>query len=205
MLFQDFHKAMSAQAVFSSNQVYAWRPGFSKNNIGRWVKNGLLIKLRNGYYTFSEFLDEPNFSLFLANQIYKPSYISLHTALAFHGLIPESVIQTTSVTTRKTNNFQNLFGGFSYKTIKPQIFFGYDPAPSSTGRTLLMAKPEKALLDLLYLYPFYQTEDDFEALRLDEYFLEESLNVGLLLSFTEKFKSEKMAKRVKSLIKVYKL
>jgi len=205
MLYQEFHSAMSAQAFFTSNQVYAWRPGFDKNNLSRWTKKGLLIKLRNGYYTFPEFLSESNFGLFLANKIYKPSYISLHTALAFHGLIPEAVVQFTSVSTRKTKTFENSFGTFSYKTIKAQVFFGYDPIPFTGGKTLLMAKPEKALLDLLYLYPFYKTEDDYANLRLDEYFIEESLNVDLLQSYTKKFKTVRLAKRIKSLLNVYNL
>ncbi|NCA85892.1 MAG: hypothetical protein EOM83_10000 [Clostridia bacterium] len=202
MLFQEFHSAMSAPAIFTSNQVYAWRPEFDKNNLSRWTKKGLLIKLRNGYYTFPEFLHQPNFALFVANKIYKPSYISLHTALAFHGLIPETVVQLTSVSTHKTNTFENPFGTFSYKTIKTQIFFGYDPLPLSGEKTLLMAKPEKALLDLLYLYPFYKTEDDFLNLRLDECFIEESLNIELLQSFADRFKSATLAHRVKNLLNV---
>lgn len=205
MLYQEFHKTMSEEACFTSNQVYAWRPGLDKNNMGRWVKNGLLVKLRNGYYTFPEYLQEPNFAFFLANRIYRPSYISLHTALAFHGLIPESVVQITSVTTLKTNKFQNRFGIFSYKTIKPQGLFGYDHLPFSKGRNLLMAKPEKALIDLLYLYPFYQTEADLEALRLDEDILKEIVNTELMQSFAAKFKNTTLEKRVKLLIGIYNL
>ncbi|MCK9271855.1 MAG: hypothetical protein WC271_08570 [Bacteroidales bacterium] len=202
MLFQEFHSAMSAPAIFTSNQVYAWRPGFDKNNFTRWTKKGLLIKLRNGYYTFPEFLHEPNFAFFVANKIYKPSYISLHSALAFYGLIPETIVQLTSVSTRKTNTFENPFGTFSYKTIKPQVFFGYDPLPFSGEKKLLMAKPEKALLDLLYLYPFYKTKNDFLNLRLDESFIEESFNIELLQSLADGFKSATLANRVKNLLKV---
>jgi predicted transcriptional regulator of viral defense system len=205
MLYQEFYKTMSEQACFTSNQVYAWRPGFDKNNLGRWVKKGLLVKLRNGYYTFPEYLQEPNFAFFLANRIYRPSYISLHTALAFHGLIPESVVQITSVTTLKTNKFQNRFGTFSYKTINPQGFFGYDHLPFLKGRNLLMAKPEKALIDLLYLYPFYQTGDDLEDLRLDEGVLSEGVNIELLRSYSSKFHNMALNKRVELLIGVYNL
>jgi len=32
---------------FNINQVYAWQPGFDKNNLTRWVKQNLLVKLRN--------------------------------------------------------------------------------------------------------------------------------------------------------------
>jgi predicted transcriptional regulator of viral defense system len=205
MLYQELYKTMSGQACFTSNQVYAWHPGFDKNNMGRWVKKGLLVKLRNGYYTFPEYLDEPSFAFFLANRIYRPSYISLHTALAFHGLIPESVVQITSVTTLKTNKFQNRFGIFSYKTIKPQGLFGYDHLPFSQGRNLLMAKPEKALIDLLYLYTFYTTEEDLIGLRLDEDILKEIVNTELMQSFTVKFNNAALKMRVELLIGVYNL
>ena len=44
------------------------------------------------------------------------------------------------------------------------------------GRGLLFATPEKALLDLLYLNPFYKTEQDMEELRLDEDFMQSEFN-----------------------------
>ena len=205
MLYQDFHKAMSLQACFSSNQVYAWRPGFDKNNLGRWVKKGLLIKLRNGYYTFPQNIDEPNFAYFLATRMYRPSYISLHSSLSFYGLIPESVIQVTCVSTLKTNTFRNIFGEFSYRTIKPRGFFGYNHLPSAKGRIVYMAKPEKALLDLLYLYPFYKSDNDFKVLRFDEYFLEEKLNIEQLMAYTVKFKNVALEKRVRTFLNTYNL
>ena len=205
MLYQKFYKTWFKQACFTSNQVYAWRPGFDKNNLGRWVKKGLLLRLRNGYYTFPEYLEESNFALYSANRIYKPSYISLYTALAFHGLIPESIVQITSVTTLKTANLQNQFGAFTYKTIKPQCFFGYDHLSFLKERSLLMAKPEKALLDLLYLYPFYQTGDELKALRLDKDLLQEIVKVDLMLLYVLKFSNKALEKRVKLLLSAYNL
>ena len=103
------------------NESHAEFLGFDKNNLSRWVKKGYLIKLRNGYYTFREYMATQNINLYLANRIYRPSYISLHTALAFYGLIPESVTQTTSVSTLKTALFRNTIGVFSYKKIKKEV------------------------------------------------------------------------------------
>jgi hypothetical protein len=68
-----------------------------------------------------------------------------------------------------------------------------------------MAKPEKALIDLLYLYPFYQTGDDLEDLRLDEGVLSESVNIELLRSYSSKFHNMALNKRVELLIGVYNL
>ena len=203
MLFQEFYKVMFDQGYFTSNQVYAWHPGFDKNNLGRWAQKGLLLKLRNGFYSFPEYLKQPNFGFYLANRIYKPSYISLHSALAFYGLIPESVVQITSVTTLKTAEFQNAFGTFTYKTIKPQAMFGFDYLPFMNDRTLLLAKPEKAILDLLYLYPFYKTENDFESLRLDEEIMAETIKKEIMLNYLEKFANKVLENRVHLLLKVY--
>ena len=89
---------------------------------------------------------------YFANRMYRPSYVSLHTALAFYEMIPEAVVQTTNVTTLKTADFQNDLGEFSYKSVREDLMFGYDIKPIADGRTVQLATPEKALLDLLYLY-----------------------------------------------------
>ncbi|MBQ9398373.1 MAG: hypothetical protein IJU08_07755 [Bacteroidales bacterium] len=39
--------------------------------------------------------------------LYGPSYVSLHWALRWYGLIPERVETVTSVTTRHTREFEN--------------------------------------------------------------------------------------------------
>jgi predicted transcriptional regulator of viral defense system len=81
--------------------------------LGRWVRQGYLVRLRQGYYALPEFRKSTEFVLWLANIIYKPSYISLHTALSFYGIIPVAVPQITSVTTLKTIGFSNDFGEYS--------------------------------------------------------------------------------------------
>ena len=115
MVYQDFRNAFIDQVCFTSNQIYVWYPGFDKNNLGRWVRKRYLIKLRNSFYTFRELLDTPNLTLYVANRIYRPSCVSLHTALAFYGLIPEAVARITSVSTLKTAGIENDLGSFSYK------------------------------------------------------------------------------------------
>lgn len=203
MIFQEFRKAFFDVGCFTTAQVYAWRPGFDKNNLGRWVRKGLLVKLRQGHYSFPEYLDHPGFELFIANRIYKPSYVSLHSALAFYGLIPEAVVQTTSVTTLKTQSFDNRFGTFSYKSVKTELFFGYEIKPMAQDRHILMAKPEKALIDLLYLYPFYSSAEDMESLRLDEDVMHENIDETLMRDYSERFYSKALGNRVDVLLKTY--
>jgi len=83
--------------------------------------------------------------------------------------------------------------------------FGYDLKSIADGRTLQIATPEKALLDLLYLYPFYNTEQELEDLRLDEDFLQENLDRKLIEEYTLNFKNKALESRIQILKKTYNL
>jgi len=205
MTFLEFKSKMFDLACFSIYQVYAWQPGFDRNNLSRWTKKGYLIRLRQGFFAFSDYKNKPDYSLYFSNRIYRPSYISLHTALSFYGMIPEAVIQITSVTSLKTASFTNDFGEYSYKNVKESLMFGYELKPMPDRRNIQFASPEKALLDLLYLYPFYDSEKDFEELRLDEDFMQDDLKKDLLMDYCAKFQSKVLERRVKLLFKTYHL
>ncbi len=205
MNFIDFKNQLFELACFNIHQIYAWQPDFDRNNLTRWVKKGYIIRLRQGYFTFPEYKNKPDYYLYLANQIYRPSYISLHSALAFYGMIPEVVVQITSVTSLKTASFTNDFGEYSYNSIKESLMFGYELKPIADNLTIRFATPEKALLDLLYLYSFYDNEQELEELRLDEHYLSKELNKNLLISYNTKFQSTALNNRVKLLFKIYDL
>lgn len=205
MTFLEFKNQLFDLACFNIYQVYAWQPDFDRNNLTRWVKKGYLVRLRQGYFAFSEYKSRQDYSLYFANRIYRPSYISLHTALAFYGMIPEAVVQITSVTSLKTISFSNDFGEYSYKNLKENLMFGYELKPIADNRTMQFATPEKALLDLLYLYPFYDNEQELEELRLDEDYLHDDLDKDLLVNYCDKFQNKALARRVKLLFKTYDL
>ncbi len=205
MSFLEFKNKMFDLACFNIYQIYAWQPGFDRNNLTRWTKKGYLIRLRQGYFAFPEYQSKPDYSLYFANRIYRPSYISLHTALAFYGIIPETVVQITNVTSLKTASFSNEFGEYSYKNVKENLMFGYELKPMTNNRTIQFATPEKALLDLLYLFPFYDNEQELEELRLDEDYLHNDLNKDLLMEYCSKYQSKALDHRVKLLFKTYEL
>lgn len=205
MTYLEFRTQFFDWGCFSVQQVYAWKPGFDRNNLTRWVKKGLLVRLRQEYFAFPEYLRQPDFAQYIANRIYRPSYISLHTALSFYGMIPEAVVQITSVSTLKTASFRNLFGEYSYKSVKNGLMFGYEPRPMLDGRTILFATPEKALLDLLYLYPFYDSKEELEQLRLDEDYMQEELNRERFCEYLDRFRNKTLEKRASLLMKIYEL
>jgi len=190
---------------FNINQVYAWQPDFEKNNLTRWAKQNLLVKLRNSWYSFPEHLKMPNIQYFVSNKIYNPSYISLHSALAFYGIIPEAIVQTTAVSSLKKANFENIFGSFSYQQVLPELMFGYEQKSFLNKQSLIFASPEKAILDLLYLYPQYNNKQEIKELRFDEEFMQEDLNTERLNEFAEKFQSKTVRNRVDLLLKIHDL
>lgn len=118
--------------------------------INRLVKEGYLISLKRGLYLVTNKISGkmPNLSL-LANHIYSPSYVSLHYALRYYGLIPEYVHLVMSVTTNHSRQFTNTIGHFSYYQVSP-IYFSIGICSVETeGTNSIMATPEKALCDLI--------------------------------------------------------
>ena len=118
-------------------------------------------------------------------------------------MIPEAIIQITSVTSLKTSSFRNEFGEYTYNSVKPEIMFGYEPKPFADGRVILFATPEKALLDLLYLNSFYKTHNDMVDLRLDEDFMCEDFNIEIFKEYAERIGSKSLNERVNTLLTTY--
>lgn len=203
MDYLSFRERMAPMGCFNINQLLLWEKDFDRNNLTRWCRKGLLMKLRNEYYAFPEFRQVPDAARYVANRIYAPSYISLHSALSFYGMIPEEVVQITSVTTLKTATFKNGFGAFHYQNVKTELYFGYERKTLLNGRGLLFATPEKALLDLLYLNPYYKTEEEMENLRLDEDFMQNELDRERMDTFLERMGSKALCQRAAKLKKVY--
>lgn len=197
--YLQFRETMHLYGCFNVQQVKIAFPDFDRTNYTRWVKQGLLLRLRQEWYAFPDMLKETDFARFVAERIYRPSYISLHSALSFFGMIPESVVRITSVSTLKTVSFDNDFGQYSYQSIKPSCFFGYEPRQTMSGRSFMLAHPEKALLDLLYLYPQYNTEEEIEELRLDEDYMTSELNLERLEEYQHRINSKALDARVKLL------
>lgn len=205
MNFIEFRHDLFDLVCFNINQVYAYHPEFDKNNLTNWAKKGYILKLRQGYYTFPEYLSFPGFTFYIAHRIYRPSYISLHTALSFYGLIPEAVSTITCVTSLKTRKFINDFGRFSYQSVKETAFFGYELKTVGDNKSFQIALPEKAIVDLFYFNPFYSTEKDFVDLRFDKDYLHDELDIDRFKSYSVRFSNSALEKRVERFIKAYEL
>ena len=193
MYWNNLRSQLQKKPIFTLSDVIKWFPieaeGQISVQLSRFASAGQLTQLRNGLYTLSEYkIMDP---LILAEPLRQPSYVSLETALNYHGLIPDIPAEITSVSTRRTKSFNTQFGKYSYKSVKRELFFGYKyiTTNENLGMGYKIAEPEKALLDYLYLNT--QVEDiDELRLRSDE------LNLAKLNRYSEPY-----TRRVKKLIK----
>jgi len=155
------------------------------------VKKGYLIRLKNGLYAFSREKEKLR-GEGIAFLLCQPSYLSLESALAWYGFIPEIVYAYTSVTARITRTFENVCGRFIYRHMKSELFWGYVEMKTDYG-PYLMAEPEKALLDYFFLnLARIKNEDDFENIRLNEEQMYQTLNKDKFLKYLNVFGVKKM-------------
>ncbi len=138
--------------------------------IKRALKEGALIHLTKGVYYRGNYLQSKLPHPFeLSHYLRWPSYISLESALSFHGLIPEAIYTTTSVTFLRKSTLENSFGIFSFYTLPKAHFFLGVSRESSADGTFFVASPWKAITDYIYCYRknWNNMEPFFESLRLD--------------------------------------
>ncbi|MFY9462820.1 MAG: hypothetical protein WAP52_01400 [Candidatus Sungiibacteriota bacterium] len=115
--------------------------------VHRYTKRAFIVRVKRGLYAFADALP-PEF--YIANKLYEPSYISLESALSYHRVIPEIVYEITSVTPKSTRRFETIGKVFTYHTIKKAAFTGYT-IQKQNGFSFIIAEPEKAFVDALYL------------------------------------------------------
>ena len=116
--------------------------------------------------------------------------------------IPEEVFQITSVGTKKTMEFRSPLAHFTYRHIKPPLFFGYRLLGDEGGRVLL-ADPEKAILDYLYLHPHLKTADDFRGMRFNEDEFHQKVNIATFRHYLASFASKALAKRAQCFLTIF--
>ena len=103
----------------------------------------------------------------LANEMRRASYISMQSALAWFGCIPEYVSAVTSVTTERPEVLETAKGRIIFRHIKKDLLWGMTRVDVSPSQVALVALPEKALIDLLYLTPGSDHADYLDELRLE--------------------------------------
>ncbi len=160
-----------------------------RSKVTQMLRNKEIIRVKKGIYIFGQKYRNSIVSLeILANQIYGPSYVSLEYALSYYGLIPEFVAEITSVTTKRKKEYETPIGRFSYLPIPTHLFsVAFTLEQVAPYGSALLATPEKALADLLYVRKFeVSTSADLESLLFDNLRLGEvmikNLRIGVLES-----------------------
>jgi predicted transcriptional regulator of viral defense system len=192
MNFVHFKNSLRDFPVFSIADIRAAHGDFDRRRLSEWQKKGYIKKIIKGHYLFSELDINEGMLWAIANKIYKPSYISFETAMSHYRLIPESIYMITSASTRRTYLFETPVARFSYRTIKPALFFGYSLLPGG----IKMAFMEKAIIDYFYINPSVRTEDDFSSLRLNKEEMLSRLNKKRLGEYMGRFNQKRLSKRM---------
>jgi hypothetical protein len=124
---------------------------FPRNKLSQLCRTGEIVRVKKGLFVPSaRGTDAPPVDpLILAALIYGPSYVSLDTALAHHGLIPERVAEITCMTTKRARTFRTPVGRFTYHPLNPRAFSYGMTIQSAHGGTYFLATPEKAMCDRL--------------------------------------------------------
>ncbi|MBU4561989.1 hypothetical protein KKB17_01090 [bacterium] len=195
MKFLELKNELKDFSIFSLNEIRNIDPNFYRSRLNEWQDKGYIKKVIRGYYIFSDLQLSEEILFKIANRIYLPSYISLESALSYYHLIPESVYGITSISTRRTYSFKTSIGEFTFRTVKPQLFFGYH-LMNYRELYLKMASVEKAILDYFYLHPDIETEQDFDSLRINKEMFFEQVDEGKLMNFLGRFNQKKLAGRI---------
>lgn len=188
--------------VVSLVSIRSFIPGLRSETISRWNRSGKILIVAPGYYLLPDKKRDETDLFAIANRIYSPSYVSLESALSYYRLIPETTLAVTSVCTRKTRRINSPLCAFIYRSIQPQYFFGYE---AKTGRkhSFLMASPERAIIDTLYLRRDISSAKDMLELRFDtEVF--KALNTMEILNLADRFNKPWLTGKVKELLEVMK-
>jgi len=142
----------STKTIFTNKDLaLIWEERDSKklnSKIAYYVKRGVLIRLSRGIYSKEKLYDSRE----LATSIYSPSYISFETALRDAGMIFQHY-DTLFVASKWSKNLKINGKSFTLRKMKESIL--YNPEGIVKKDNYSIATPERAFLDMIYIYPRY--------------------------------------------------
>ncbi|OPL19090.1 MAG: hypothetical protein AVO35_12510 [Candidatus Aegiribacteria sp. MLS_C] len=162
--------------------------------VHRALESGELIKLKRGLYLLDPALTGQTVSVYsIANRLVPESYISMETALSYHGWLQEAPVAVQScIPSGRSRSYGNPIGEFVYRTLPAlgsDYYLGVNRNEISKN-VYMIAGIERALGDTLY---FRQSEwrgisGLCDELRIDMSVLEE-LDITLLGKLEEFYRS----------------
>ena len=207
MKFEKILQEFSGNPFFELRELRSLAPESDSqlmNQLSQWVKQEKLVRLRKGKYllssTYRKFTPS---TYYISNYLYRPSYVSLATALQFYDLIPEAVAPVQAITTRHGREWTNELGRFEYRKIKQERFWGYREevlGKIPAQNRFLVARPEKAILDLMYIQNGEWTKERIIEMRFQSL---ESLNFDRFQEYSERFNSPKIKRAARRFVELY--
>ena len=177
MKFQDLVAIVADEPLFNTGLLLAGAqdPAAVRQQLSRWVRSGKVQQLKRGLYALAPPWQRCRPHPFLlANRLVPGSYVSGLSALAFSHAIPEYVAEVTGMTGGRPHCRDFSSRRFSFRHLKASLMFGYRLVDLGDGQQAFVARPEKALLDAVYLVPggdelpyLQELRLNFEALDLD--------------------------------------
>jgi len=159
--------------------------------IKRLITSKVLLKIEKNKYLLK---NAKIHDFILANFIYQPSYVSFESALNFYGILSQFPYEVANATSKKTKAKKIENRLFNYIHIKKDLFWGYEKKEE-----FLIAIPEKALLDQLYL-----ASKGLKKVSLDEYnfsFINFKRLKSYLSNFPQTRQFKSMVKNLKEYVK----
>jgi predicted transcriptional regulator of viral defense system len=196
MEFQELLDIIHDEPVFDTGLLLAGdaKPTDVRRQLSRWNKAGKIYQLRRGLYSLAPpFQKKVPHPFLVANRLLSASYVSLQSALAYYGMIPEHVPVTTSVTTSRPASWETPLGIFDFRHVQIPFFDGFRMVDLGERQQAFIAAPEKALLDLIYLEPGGETLDYLAELRLSNL---ERLDWKLLEHLASKIEKPKLLRAI---------
>ena len=115
--------------------------------LSRLAETEHVVRLIRGRWAFPERVDP--MALPEALTAPTPAYVSLFSALYHHSMIEQIPTTIYAMTLAPTRRVRTPLAAVSLHQVVPSFFFGFETTREGTK----IATPEKALLDVLYLYP----------------------------------------------------
>jgi len=150
--------------------------------IERLISQGILLPITKGKYRYA-YKEASDFEI--ANFIHNPSYLSFESALNFYGILIQTPYQMLSATTARSKTIEANNKEYRYIHLSPELYFGY-----RKEKNFLIAYPEKAIIDQLYLVAKGLVTIDKKDLDLGK------INKKRMITFTKRIKNKLLMKRI---------
>jgi predicted transcriptional regulator of viral defense system len=134
-----------------------------RNALRRYETQGLVERVSKKIYI--NHLNQQFSPRDLVNVLRPESYISLESAMVDKGITSQSPSVLTCVTPGYPQSFRTKSVSIVYRKISPDLYWGYEEKATRYNKYLI-AEPEKALLDWIYLIRQEGLPTPFDELHL---------------------------------------